>query len=46
MLSEHDLESIEKDFIPRFKEFYTSEEMRTCSKCGHIMEVDERFVEK
>jgi 3-hydroxyanthranilate 3,4-dioxygenase len=40
------LESIEKDFIPRFKEFYTSEEMRTCSKCGHIMEVDERFVEK
>jgi 3-hydroxyanthranilate 3,4-dioxygenase len=40
------LENIEKDFIPRFREFYTNEEMRTCSKCGHIMEVDERFAEK
>lgn len=38
------LENIEKDFIPRFKEFYGSEEMRTCSKCGHVMETDPRFV--
>jgi len=37
------LENIEKDFIPRFKEFYGSESMRTCSNCKHIMEVDERF---
>ena len=37
------LESIEKDFIPRFKEFYSSEKMRTCKECGHIMEVDNRF---
>ena len=38
------LESIEKDFIPVFKEFYGSEDMRTCDKCGTVMEVDERFV--
>lgn len=38
------LEDIEKDFIPRFREFYTSEEMRTCTKCGHIMESDSRFI--
>jgi 3-hydroxyanthranilate 3,4-dioxygenase len=38
------LSNIENDFIPRFKEFYSSEEMRTCSTCSHVMEVDERFV--
>lgn len=38
------LENIEKDFLPRFKAFYTSEELRSCSNCGHVMEVDERFV--
>ncbi|MDX1651147.1 MAG: 3-hydroxyanthranilate 3,4-dioxygenase [Brumimicrobium sp.] len=38
------LDNIEKDFIPRFKEFYSSEEDRTCDKCGTVMEVDERFV--
>jgi 3-hydroxyanthranilate 3,4-dioxygenase len=38
------LENIEKDFIPRFKEFYGSEEMRTCQQCGHTMEVDPNFV--
>ncbi len=38
------LESIEHDFISRFREFYGSEEMRTCKNCGHVMEVDERFV--
>lgn len=39
-----DLENIEKDFLPRFKEFYTSEAMRTCTKCGHVMDADERFI--
>lgn len=38
------LENIEKDFLPRFKEFYSSEEDRTCDNCGKIMEADERFV--
>lgn len=37
------LDNIEKDFIPRFKKFYNSEDLRTCKKCGHIMEADERF---
>ncbi len=37
------LENIEKDFISRFKEFYKSEKMRTCDKCGDIMKVDKRF---
>ena len=37
------LENIEKDFLPRFKEFYGSEEMRTCSNCGTVMAVDPRF---
>lgn len=39
------LENIEKDFLPRFKDFYGSEEMRTCKNCGHVMEVDKRFVD-
>jgi len=30
--------NIEKDFLPRFKEFYDSEELRTCKKCKHIMQ--------
>ena len=38
------LENVEKDFQPRFKEFYSSEESRTCFKCGHVMETDPRFV--
>jgi 3-hydroxyanthranilate 3,4-dioxygenase len=38
------LDNIEKDFIPRFREFYSSEEYRTCKKCGNKMETDPRFV--
>jgi 3-hydroxyanthranilate 3,4-dioxygenase len=38
------LSNIEEDFISRFREFYGSAEMRTCSSCGHVMEADERFV--
>lgn len=38
------LSNIEEDFLSRFKEFYSSEEMRTCTSCGHVMEADERFV--
>lgn len=38
------LNNIEKDFIPHFKHFYASEELRTCDQCGTVMEVDERFM--
>lgn len=38
------LTDIEKDFLPRFKEFYGSLESRTCSKCGTVMEADPRFI--
>lgn len=38
------LTDIEKDFLPRFREFYTSLDLRTCKQCGHVMETDERFV--
>ena len=40
-----ELKNIEKDFLPRFKEYYGSIEMRTCKKCGDVMEADERFVD-
>lgn len=38
------LRDIEKDFLPRFKEFYASEELRTCKSCGAVMDADPRFV--
>jgi 3-hydroxyanthranilate 3,4-dioxygenase len=39
------LTNIEKDFLPRFKAFYTDEGKRTCPNCGHVMEADKRFTE-
>ncbi len=38
------LNDIEQDFLPRFREFYGSLEMRTCKNCGQVMETDPRFV--
>lgn len=38
------LNNIEQDFLPRFREFYGSDEMRTCEKCGTKMQADKRFV--
>lgn len=38
------LENIEKDFIPRFRDFYGSKALRTCKKCGAVMEADPKFV--
>lgn len=38
------LNDVEKDFLPRFREFYSSEELRTCDNCGEVMEADKRFV--
>ncbi|MFT6336898.1 MAG: 3-hydroxyanthranilate 3,4-dioxygenase [Saprospiraceae bacterium] len=40
-----ELKNIEKDFQPRFREYYSSDEMRTCEKCGEKMAVDKRFVD-
>lgn len=41
-----ELHNIEKDFLPHFKEYYNSEEKRTCEKCGTIMEANPKFVDK
>lgn len=38
------LTSIVKDFLPVFKKFYSSEELRTCDKCGTVMDVDKNFI--
>lgn len=38
-----ELNNIEQDFLPRFKAFYNSLELRTCSQCKHVMESDPRF---
>ncbi|NOT74732.1 MAG: 3-hydroxyanthranilate 3,4-dioxygenase [Cyclobacteriaceae bacterium] len=38
------LDNIEKDFIPRFRDFYGNVDLRTCKKCGTVMEADPRFV--
>lgn len=38
------LTNIEKDFLPRFKEFYGSEDLRTCKNCGTVMPTDPRFI--
>src|SRR5690606_27660909 len=39
------LPNIEKDFLPRFREFYGSETLRTCDNCGTKMATDPRFVD-
>lgn len=39
-----ELNNIEQDFLPHFREFYGSETLRTCGECGHVMESDPRFV--
>jgi 3-hydroxyanthranilate 3,4-dioxygenase len=38
------LDNIEKDFLPRFREFYGSKELRTCKVCGTVMEADPKFI--
>tara|TARA_B100001750_G_C15522400_1_gene613167 strand:+ start:8621 stop:9148 length:528 start_codon:yes stop_codon:yes gene_type:complete len=38
------LTNVEKDFQPRFKEFYDSESLRTCNQCGEVMSKDKRFI--
>jgi 3-hydroxyanthranilate 3,4-dioxygenase len=41
-----ELRDIEKDFLPHFKEFYNSETLRTCKKCGTVMEINPKFIDK
>ena len=41
-----ELHDIEKDFLPHFEHFYNNIELRTCSKCGTVMEADPRYVAK
>ena len=41
-----ELHDIENDFLTHFKEYYNSEEKRTCEKCGTVMETNEKFVDK
>ncbi len=41
-----ELKDIEKDFLGHFQHFYNSKELRTCQKCGTVMETDPRFVAK
>ena len=36
--------NIEKDFLPVFKKFYNSEDLRTCPISGEVMEADERYI--
>ncbi len=38
-----ELNDIEKDFLPHFTEFFTSEEKRTCKQCGTIMETNPKY---
>jgi len=38
-----ELNDIEKDFLPHFKNFYNSKVLRTCNVCGTVMETDKRF---
>lgn len=38
------LTNIETDFLPHFKNFYQSEDLRKCKNCGNTMESDQRFI--
>lgn len=40
-----ELKDIETAFQPHFRHFYGSEDLRTCKKCGHVMETDPRFTQ-
>lgn len=39
-----ELHDIEKDFIPHFRHYYGSQDLRTCKNCGHVMDADPRFI--
>lgn len=39
-----ELNDIENDFLPHYREFYNSEALRTCDNCQTVMEVDPRYI--
>lgn len=39
------LNNIETDFLKHFNLFYNDEDLRTCGKCGTVMEADSRFTQ-
>jgi len=41
-----ELHNIETDFLPHFNHYYESEELRTCSQCGTVMETKPGFIKK
>ncbi|MFN9114135.1 MAG: 3-hydroxyanthranilate 3,4-dioxygenase, partial [Bacteroidota bacterium] len=38
-----ELQNIERDFLPHYQHFYNSLALRTCDKCGKVMETDPRY---
>lgn len=40
------LTDIESDFLKHFEHFYNSEDLRTCKKCGTVMETDSRYLKR
>ena len=40
-----ELHDIEQDFLPHYKHFYNSKQLRTCDKCGHELETDSRYTD-
>ncbi len=38
-----ELHDIEEDFLPHYHHFYNSQDLRTCKKCGTVMETDSKF---
>ena len=41
-----ELHNIETDFLPHFKHFYNSINLRSCKNCGTILKSDPRFIDK
>jgi 3-hydroxyanthranilate 3,4-dioxygenase len=39
-----ELNNIENDFLPHFKNFYQSEDLRTCQKCQKIMDTNPKYL--
>ncbi len=39
-----ELHNIEHDFLPHYQHFYNSKALRTCKKCGTVMESDPRYM--